>query len=440
MAPENASGNALDWWAQHLHDQTLSPLTHDYPEAGSENVPKRPIEAVESLAAPTSTTAALKSLTSLGSLTTIIQTALIILISRFTGDEDISIGTNSNGNGPAFVLKTSVTASDSLSQLVKRVEKASSEAASRIVPLDAIQTRLQRPVLFRFAALYGDDHDDALSGIAATTDFFLTYSFFSTGNLLLTARYNQRLVSSSRVAGILAQLTRLLENAAADVDTPIGGIAFATTEEQKLIPDPTSDLEWSSFRGAIHDIFAANAEAHPDRTCVVETKSEDSPERQFTYRQIHEASNILAHHLVQSGLERGDVVMIYSYRGVDLVVAVMGTLKAGGTFSVLDPAYPPDRQNIYLEVSKPRALVVIEKATQDAGELSEKVRSFISDNLDLRTEVPALRLQDDGHLHGGEADGKDIFEAVRTKKTRGPGIVVGPDSTPTLSFTSGLRG
>jgi non-ribosomal peptide synthetase component F len=46
------------------------------------------------------------------------------------------------------------------------------------------------------------------------------------------------------------------------------------------------------------------------------------------------------------GNQLGEVVMSYSYRGVDLVVTVMGILKAGATFSVIDPSYPPDRQNI----------------------------------------------------------------------------------------------
>ncbi|KAJ9609061.1 large subunit of alpha-aminoadipate reductase [Cladophialophora chaetospira] len=440
MSSGTGPAAALDWWAEHLQDQTISPLTRDYPEASSENAPKRSIEAVESLAAPASTTNALKALSSLGSLTAIVQTALIILVSRLTGDEDISIGTNAEINGSPFVLRTSVTSSETFSHLAKRVQSISAEAADRLVSLDSVRTRLQRPTLFRFAALNSDNDEASVPGGAETTDFLLTYYCSSTGDLRLTSRYNQRLISSTRIAGILAQITKLLANAAADVEAPIGGIVFATAEEQALIPDPTSDLEWSSFRGAIHDIFAANAEAHPDRTCVVETKSEDSPERKFTYRQIHEASNILAHHLVQSGLERGDVVMIYSYRGVDLVVAVMGTLKAGGTFSVLDPAYPPDRQNIYLDVSRPRALVVIDKATQDAGELSEKVRGFISDNLKLKTEVPALRLQDDGFLQGGDVNGNDVFEAARRRKSQRTGVVVGPDSTPTLSFTSGSEG
>lgn len=205
-------------------------------------------------------------------------------------------------------------------------------------------------------------------------------------------------------------------------------------------PDPTADLHWSAFRGAIQDIFTANAEAHPDRLCVVETASGSSPRREFTYRQINEASNILAHHLVQSGIQRGEVVMSYSHRGVDLVVTVMGILKAGATFSVIDPSYPPDRQNIYLDVARPRALVVIDKATREAGELTEKVRSFIKEHLELRTEVPGLELKDDGTLVGGEVNGKDVLAPQSSLKGRSPGIVVGPDSTPTLSFTSGSEG
>ncbi|KIX97119.1 uncharacterized protein Z520_07233 [Fonsecaea multimorphosa CBS 102226] len=440
MATGAAHDERLAWWTQHLQDQTISPLTRDYPEATAENVPKRPIEAAESLAAPVTTRNALKTLSGLASFTTIIQTALIVLVSRLTGDEDISIGTNAKTNGPPFVLKTAVVASEPFSQLLKKVQDLSAQAAEKIVSLADLQASLKRPILFRFGVFDSNDDGASLPGSAETTDFLLSYSCSAAGELRMTARYNQRLVSSARIACILAQMTQLLENIALDVNAPVGGIVFATPQEQALIPNPTSDLEWSSFRGAIHDIFAANAEAHPDRTCVIETKSEDGPERKFTYQQIHESSNILAHHLVQSGLERGDVVMIYSYRGVDLVVAIMGILKAGGTFSVLDPAYPPDRQNIYLDVSRPRALVIIDKATQDAGELSEKVRGFIKDNLDLKTEVPALRLQDDGFLHGGEVAGKDVFESLRQLKAKGPGVVVGPDSVPTLSFTSGSEG
>ena len=125
--------------------------------------------------------------------------------------------------------------------------------------------------------------------------------------------------------------------------------------------------------------------------------------------------------------------MIYAYRGVDLVIAVMGALKAGATFSVIDPLYPPDRQIIYLKVAQPRALINLAKATQEAGELSGKVRSFIHDTLHLRTEIPALAIRDDGLLLGGNIDGKDVLDNQQALKTKSTDIIIGPDDIPTLS-------
>ncbi|KAL2756478.1 hypothetical protein ACRALDRAFT_1042487 [Sodiomyces alcalophilus JCM 7366] len=207
-----------------------------------------------------------------------------------------------------------------------------------------------------------------------------------------------------------------------------------------VIPDPTADLHWGEFRGAIHDVFAANAQAHPDRPCVVETKGYRTPERVFTYQQINEASNHLAHYFIAHGCERGDVVMIYAYRGVELVVAYMGALKAGATVSVLDPQYPPDRQKILLEVAGPRFLVHISRATEESGKMSDSVAEFIKSSLSIKAEVPGLRLLDDGQLQGGLVDGQECLAEFEKLKASSPGVVVGPDSIPTLSFTSGSEG
>jgi L-aminoadipate-semialdehyde dehydrogenase len=68
------------------------------------------------------------------------------------------------------------------------------------------------------------------------------------------------------------------------------------------------------------------------------------------------------------------------------------------------------------------------------------VRNYVKENLQLRTEVPALELKDDGTLVGGAKDGKDVLDTQQQLKTELPGVLVGPDSTPTLSFTSGSEG
>lgn len=108
--------------------------------------------------------------------------------------------------------------------------------------------------------------------------------------------------------------------------------------------------------------------------------------------------------------------------------------------SVLDPLYPPTRQQIYLEVAQPCALVSLGKATDEAGPLAPLVRKYIDEELKLKTEVPALRLRADGFIEGGEVDGKDVFAGARSKAASLPDVVVGPDSNPTLSFTSGSEG
>ncbi|PMB71723.1 L-2-aminoadipate reductase large subunit [Beauveria bassiana] len=206
------------------------------------------------------------------------------------------------------------------------------------------------------------------------------------------------------------------------------------------LPDPTTDLDWSGYIGAIHELFSINANKNPDATCVVETKTSETPERRFTYRQIFEASNILAHHLHEAGVTNGDVVMIWAHRSVDLVIAIMGTLASGATMSILDPLYPPTRQQIYLEVAQPCALVNIGKATDEAGPLAPLVRNYIDQELTLKTEVPSLRIHDDGSLAGAEAGAQDIFAPVRSKAAQQPDVIVGPDSAATLSFTSGTEG
>ncbi|KAI0122333.1 large subunit of L-aminoadipate-semialdehyde dehydrogenase [Daldinia grandis] len=206
------------------------------------------------------------------------------------------------------------------------------------------------------------------------------------------------------------------------------------------LPDPTIDLDWSGYVGSIHERFQASAEKYPERTCVLETKSSTHPERRFTYRQIYEASNTLARYLHNAGITNGDVVMIWAHRSVDLVIALMGTLASGATMTVLDPAYPPARQKIYLEVSQPRALIKIGRATDENGPLADLVQGYIDQELQLKAQVPELRLLDDGTLSGGQVDSQDIFEPLKSLASSPPDAIVGPDSNPTLSFTSGSEG
>lgn len=268
--------------------------------------------------------------------------------------------------------------------------------------------------------------------------------------IALHLSYNALLFSAPRISAILSQLSHLIIGAAANPTAPVGSISLRTQAENAVLPDPRRDLDFCGWRGSITEIFERNAREFPDRRCIVESLPPPpsaaltalpppaSNVREVSYGQIDRASNVLAHHLVRGGVQREEVVTVYAHRGVDLVVAVLGTLKAGATFSVIDPAYPPSRQNVYLQVAKPRALVVLAKA----GTLHQTVRQCIDTELEIRVEVPALELQPDGSIKGGSASAgaADVLTDAQALAGESTKIVLGPDSVGTLSFTSGSTG
>jgi len=105
----------------------------------------------------------------------------------------------------------------------------------------------------------------------------------------------------------------------------------------------------------------------------------------------------------------------------------------------LDPAYPASRQTIYLRVAHPRGLVVL----KGAGSISPSVREFLSEELKIRVEVPALEVFPDGTILGGinhDSGEQDVLKPQAHLGETDPNVALGPDSIGTLSFTSGSTG
>ncbi|KAI8805276.1 hypothetical protein BJ742DRAFT_409393 [Cladochytrium replicatum] len=456
----------LQRWKSRLANLTELILPTDYPR----QIPPKIIDAELSVDISAGTADAILSLafslrspTSPGTPTsatpspfTILLAAFAVILHRYTGEEDIVVASSSQSFNP-LVLRLPVASSGTFGNVLRAVLDAEASALADEIPFMTLLEGLSpengataAPSLskVRFFNLT-DTSSETLASTTSSSISDITIFISQTPTLRrllpiqLRVVYNATLFSQSRIADMLDQLSLILTSAAADVSTPIGNIDIVTERAKQAIPDPRADLHWGHFEGAITDIFARNAAAFPERTCVVESVYvPESPltfstTRQFSYTQINQASNVLAHHLIRSGIQREDLVVLYSYRGVDLVVAVMGVLKAGATFSVIDPAYPPSRQIIYLSVAQPRGLVVLRKA----GTLSDEVRQYIQTQLSVQCEVPALELLDNGSVLGGTiGESGELFKPDLSYATVEPGVVIGPDCVGTLSFTSGSTG
>lgn len=302
--------------------------------------------------------------------------SFVVLLHRYTGDTDIIIATSSPSSPSPLLLRIKLDPTDSFWSLVKRVQWVEQEAEDDKIDYDTLVEALNKgqgpetgvsskAPLFRVRFIDETEEIEPsfLQATSLTTDLtvFVTSSNSlppSTAgsgtatptslrtslvpNFSLTLLYNSLVFSQSRISFTLDQLLHLVHHASVRPLDPIGSISLLTVKQRKLLPDPKKELEWTGYRGAITDIFSANAKKFPERICIVESVQPvggvvggPNELRSFTYKQIDEASNVLAHELVKGGVQREEVVTVYSTRGVDLVVAVMGVLKAGATFSVI---------------------------------------------------------------------------------------------------------
>lgn len=316
----------------------------------------------------------------------LLLSAFVVLLHRYTADTDLLVATSSltSTAGDPLLLRIKADPGDSFWELVRRIQFLESEAETDTVPYEDLVKSLGREEgtgpLFRVRFFDESDRDRAekrfMEQTSSTSDMTVyiktsshdeAYSSSSTPTptgsasgtttpstavngpgpgALSTSRaslvpaisirlhYNSLLFSHSRITQLLEQLSLVLSTVVSRPLTPIGSINLITSMQRTILPDPRADLEWCGWRGAITDIFSANAAKFPDRTCIVESVTPQR-NRTFTYQQMDRASNILAHALLGGGVQREDVVTVYSTRNVDLVVAVMGILKAGATFSVI---------------------------------------------------------------------------------------------------------
>ncbi|GME95299.1 unnamed protein product [[Candida] boidinii] len=430
------SGDNLDYWVNLLDTPTLNIIPTDY---------NRPTDGRSVESAVSASSASIKDAASKIGVSEFVAKISVFaaLVFRLTGDDDVVIATDDESNKP-FILRINIHPSKNFTDFTKQIESIYNEAASKLININDISKEIKSkknlenlPPLFRLSF----QHSRSAEQLSTAVEGSIRDLALFTSNGKLNIYFNSLLYTKTRIEIIAEQINQFIEKINENPLLEITKINLITESQKKILPDPTADLDWSNYRGAIQDIFSDNAEKFPERTCVIETASFANPEqkdRVFTYKQIHEASNVVGNYLVKTGIKRGDVVMIYAFRGVDLMVAVMGVLKAGATFSVIDPAYPPKRQTIYLQVANPAGIIGIKKA----GVISDLVEDYIRDELNVVTRIPLLEIKDDGLILGGENSEtkNDTLEDYQQYKEQRTGVVVGPDSNPTLSFTSGSEG
>ena len=354
-----------------------------------------------------------------------------LLLARLSGQDDVVVGSPSAGRSRTeiegliglflntLVLRTDVSGDPTFRELLVRVRDGVLGAYRyQDLPFERLleelkpERQLSRTpifqVLFNYVSL--SDLTMELPGLTveplrqdqsdAKFDFTL-YVRELPQALHLDLVYNADLFEPGRMEELLRQLERLLEQTVADPGSRVGSLSLVTAGA--ALPDPTQPLD-GAWWGAGHQPLTRHAGLQPDRIAVRDARGEA-----WTYAELEARANRLARFLVDHGVEKGDAVAVWSCRNASLVEALLGTLKAGAAFLILDPAYPTPRLAEYVRIGRPTAWIGVPGAPPPPPELEQTWR--------CRVELPL-----------------DFFPASD------PGVEVGQDDAACITFTSGSTG
>ena len=179
--------------------------------------------------------------------------------------------------------------------------------------------------------------------------FDMTLAPEQTGDgLNIVLSYNTALFEERTARRLIAHYVKVLETLIANPEQRIAELRLPAGNEQKQLQ---SSHQVHAAKVLIPDLFEAQAAQTPDAVAVV--FGADS----LSYRELNGRANQLAHYLKRQGAGEEAKVAICMERGLEMVVAMLGTLKAGAAYVPLDPNYPAERLRYILQDSESHILL-----------------------------------------------------------------------------------
>jgi amino acid adenylation domain-containing protein len=206
-------------------------------------------------------------------------------------------------------------------------------------------------------------------------------------------RYRKDLFAEATVRRLVRSWETLLEGLVAEPGTPVEALALLTGAERRQVLETWSRSTDEVPRElCLHDLFARQAASTPEAVALISGDTEG--ETEITYRELDRRSALLAWRLHAAGAEPDVPVAVLLERSADMVVALLGILRAGAGYLPLDLGYPAERLAWMLEDSGARLVVTRGEHIPAPG-----VRTVRIDDLpaDRNVEPPAVSVSPD-HL------------------------------------------
>ncbi|CAG0882008.1 unnamed protein product [Cyprideis torosa] len=182
-------------------------------------------------------------------------------------------------------------------------------------------------------------------------ELFLNAVEMADNGLILECSYNSDLFSAATIADRMAGFEALIESVISNPEQALQEISIVSEAEKQRLESWNQTRQPFSNEAPVYQLIDAQAEQTPDKTALV------CDGQTLTYRQLSESSNRLAHFLQGQQAFCAEPVAIALSRSVELMVAMLGILKAGAAYLPLDPSYPRERIDYILQHSGVKLIV-----------------------------------------------------------------------------------
>jgi amino acid adenylation domain-containing protein len=326
----------------------------------------------------------------------ILLAAYYLLLFRYTRQSDLVVGSASLGRGRSeidkliglfinnLVLRINLEGDPTVIELVERVRETVLGAfAHENVPLERLVEAVQphrdtgRAPLFQTMFVYQNR-----VGVLPDLQNLKTEAIFSdTGNarydltveaaewdnkMLLTWEYSTDLFDGSTVERFQQHYENLLKGMTGDSLQVISTVPILSSGERSQIA--LSAVAEGNYPKdlCVHQWIERQCALTPDAIAI------SFQDQILTYRQLEQRSSQLARHLESLGVGNEALVGVLLERSIELVIALLAVLKAGGAYIPLDPSFPKDRLSFMLEDSR-AAVLITQESLLDTAPVSNAV-------------------------------------------------------------------
>ncbi|WIX90410.1 non-ribosomal peptide synthetase [Amycolatopsis sp. DG1A-15b] len=369
----------LDYWVGQLSGVTSLKLPVDQPRPAV----RTSDGAVYEFEVPGQVAEALKAISRRHGCTLFMTllAACQVLLGRSCGQEDVAVGTVTSGRDRAelaglvgffvntLVLRQRIDPAQRFDELLRAVRATVLDAFThQAAPFERVVEAVQpvrdasRTPLFDVLVslqnapeggvdLPGLRVEEVQLPVVSTTHDLVFEFQESDGRLNGVVEYSTGLFEAATIELLAGHLGVLLEAISLDPGRPVGELPLCDSSELRQVL-----VEWNATAHdvpgvAFPTVFEAQVARTPEATALV------SGDRRLSFAEVNREANRLAHYLIDRGVGPERLVALMLPRSADVVVAILGVLKAGGAYLPVDRDLPAERVAFMLSDADPRLVL-----------------------------------------------------------------------------------